>query len=294
MKRSLLTFIADSHGVVVVHSSGTQHVQRHVKDLQRGSLLQAVQAMVRNPRELQGVIVGIQHLPFSSTRSIIATANALAFAARCPVVRVQEKDLHDRSEVLEAGEQLFRTKPEKWLTPHYEALPNISQPRQGARYHENAGGIVFDPKRRALLFVERKDNGVIGTPKGHREAGELMVATAKREIAEETGITGLQLIAKLPSVRYLSDDHGKLPKKIPHHLSHFLFRRTHRTVSPRVSTGEVANLRLLWLPVEGLAIPKKMHRDLRPVLTRALAILAARKLISAPSKRTASLQRRRR
>jgi 8-oxo-dGTP pyrophosphatase MutT (NUDIX family) len=212
-------------------------------------------------------------LSFSATRSLLTTANTLAFTAGCPVTLVQRKDQQvDLPTVLQDGERALRTAPKHFIIPTYDAEPNISKPSRGAKFHENAGGIVYDPVKRAVLLVQRKDNLRIGTPKGHCEAGETLLAAAKREIAEETGVADM---------KYLADDHGKLPKKIPHHLHHFLFRRTSSRTLPRVMTGEIANLKLLWVPVSIAKPPKHLHKDLRAVFTQAQAILMARGIAKA-------------
>lgn len=285
-----MAIIADAQHVVVV-AVHRQQRSLIVRGTTRAALVRTVQRLVPKPQSLRGIILCIRGLSFSATRSAVATTNALAYAARCPVVRVEDQAAGSTRTVLTHGEQLLTQHPPRWITPSYSAAPNITQPLRGARFHENAGGIVYDPKQRALLFVQRKDNGVVGTPKGHREHGEHLVRTAMREIAEETGITSLQLVAKLPAVRYLSDDHGKLPKSIPHHLHHFLFLRTSNTTVPRVVTGEVANLTLLWWPASGASVPKKLHRDLRPVLQRAREILRARRFLTPQPKRSKALER---
>lgn len=48
------------------------------------------------------------------------------------------------------------------------------------------GCIVFDKDTRHILLVHNKDKW--GLPKGHREHNEHLVACAKRELLEETGI----------------------------------------------------------------------------------------------------------
>ena len=193
---------------------------------------------------------------------------------------VQRQDQQvDLAVVIQDGERALRETPQKYLTPRYDAEPNISKPSRGLKFHENAGGVVYDPAKRALLFVQRKDNLRIGTPKGHREIGETLLVAAKREITEETGVADFEYVARLPGVQYLSDDHGKLAKKIPHHLHHFLFLRTSSRTLPRVMTGEVANLKLLWVPVASPKPPKTLHKDLRSVLAQARAILIARGIV---------------
>ncbi len=280
-----LALIADARGILVVSSQGDRQRSQRVSWKQRAGIVRAIAALQSRSRTLQGIIVCVHGVSFAAARVIVSTANALAYATPCAVVRVPARAGISPQQVLRAGRAVLEGAHPRWVIPEYDAPPNISQPHRGVRFHENAGGIVFDPVRNALLFVQRKDNGVMGTPKGHREPGEPLIVTAKREIAEETGIADIEVLATLPSVTYLSDDHGKLERKIPHHLHHYLFARTTRRTVPRVRTGEVANLRLVWLPAPPPKIPKELHRDLRPVLTRAVSILRARKLIP-PNRRT--------
>ena len=67
-----------------------------------------------------------------------------------------------------------------------------------------AGGIVTDDGR--CLMIERK--GIPDLPKGHIEAGESPETAARREVEEETGIGGLEIVNPLPSTWhvYLRDE----------------------------------------------------------------------------------------
>lgn len=59
--------------------------------------------------------------------------------------------------------------------------------------HESAGLIPFvnDPRRYLLL---KYPQGHWGFPKGHVEPGETLRETAVRELAEETGIEGINMV----------------------------------------------------------------------------------------------------
>ena len=282
MKRSLLVVLEGNNGSTVAWLHGLRRHVKHFPHAGRGQLVTRITQVLPAAQvsHLSGIIVAKETLSFSATRSLLTTANALAFSAGCPIVLVQRRDQQvDLPVVIQDGERALREKPQTFVTPRYDAAPNISLPSRGVTFHENAGGVVYDPAKRALLLVQRKDNQRIGTPKGHREAGESLLLAAKREITEETGVADIEFLARLPGVQYLSDDHGKLPKKIPHHLHHFLFRRTSTRTLPRVMTGEVANLKLLWIPVAQTKPLKHLHKDLRAVLVQARAILIARGIV---------------
>ena len=57
-----------------------------------------------------------------------------------------------------------------------------------------AGGIVVDPAERMLMI---RRNGRWDLPKGHVEAGETFAECAVREVGEETGVTGAEVVRPL-------------------------------------------------------------------------------------------------
>lgn len=247
-------------------------------------LLQAVHRVVSRERMslLRLIVVGVQVQSFSQTRVFLTCANALSAALGCPVVQVPVTEpVLDARVLLQAGAMAARKPHPRWAALAYSGAPNITPPSRGDKLHVSAGGLVFDQQRKAILVVQRKDNLRMGTPKGHREGDEKLVETAKREIREETGLVDLQLMARLPAVRYHANDHGKLPKAIPHILHHFLFLRIGTRVVPRVMSGEVKNLRLVWLPVPVAKMPAHLHADLKVVVQQAVKILQAKGLVRA-------------
>lgn len=90
----------------------------------------------------------------------------------------------------------------------------------------SAGGVVLNIKGEVLLVNNYGNSWSF--PKGHVEQGEDIIDAARREIAEETGITELQMVRKLGVVeRPRNDDPSEL-KTI--HL--FLFTTTQRALQP--------------------------------------------------------------
>lgn len=75
-----------------------------------------------------------------------------------------------------------------------------------------AGGLVFNEKNE-ILFIFRR--GFWDLPKGKMESGESKRETAVREVEEETGAKGLQIIKKIGKTRhfYRSKSGKRLIKK---------------------------------------------------------------------------------
>ena len=65
------------------------------------------------------------------------------------------------------------------------------------------GAVVRDAEVIVIVPVKRDANRrrVLGLPKGHLDEGETPEAAAKREVAEETGVTA-ELVDKLGDVDY--------------------------------------------------------------------------------------------
>jgi 8-oxo-dGTP pyrophosphatase MutT (NUDIX family) len=78
---------------------------------------------------------------------------------------------------------------------------------------EAAGGIVLNPEEK-LLFIFRR--GKWDLPKGKREIGEDEEMGARREIEEETGVTGLHLINKLIETYHVYFENEKPVLKTSH------------------------------------------------------------------------------
>lgn len=62
-----------------------------------------------------------------------------------------------------------------------------------------AGGLVFDSQGRVLLIRDRQGYWVF--PKGHTDPGETPEQTARREVLEETGISG-RIVTSLGQSQY--------------------------------------------------------------------------------------------
>jgi len=65
-----------------------------------------------------------------------------------------------------------------------------------------AGAVVVDPKTRQILLLHESDEDRWCFPKGHVEPGETLLEAARREIAEETGLSKLDFQGELGEVAY--------------------------------------------------------------------------------------------
>lgn len=63
------------------------------------------------------------------------------------------------------------------------------------RTTHSAGGVVLNQDRKVVLVSQRGRSWSL--PKGHIDPGENVLEAARREIAEETGLTDLNLIKEL-------------------------------------------------------------------------------------------------
>jgi 8-oxo-dGTP pyrophosphatase MutT (NUDIX family) len=89
----------------------------------------------------------------------------------------------------------------------------------------SAGGVVVDGDRVVVIVpVKRAAGGqrVLGLPKGHLDGDETAEQAARREVAEEAGVSG-ELIADLGDVSYEYERRGRRVAKRVHF---FLYRYT--------------------------------------------------------------------
>jgi 8-oxo-dGTP pyrophosphatase MutT (NUDIX family) len=89
--------------------------------------------------------------------------------------------------------------------------------RRRARIERSSGGVVFRRNGEGLVFLlirDPYDNW--GLPKGHIEGDESPVDAAIREVAEETGLSDVAVVAELPTIDWYFRDRGRLVHKICH------------------------------------------------------------------------------
>lgn len=78
---------------------------------------------------------------------------------------------------------------------------------------EAAGGIVENELGEVLLIYRRERWDL---PKGHIDAGEDALSAAIREIAEETGVVGLNFVAPIGNTLHAYNVYGKWELKLTH------------------------------------------------------------------------------
>jgi len=134
----------------------------------------------------------------------------------------------------------------------------------------SAGGLVVDVSTRparAALIARRTRRGRLEwvLPKGHLEPGETAAVAAVREVAEETGITGV-VVQPLGTIDYWFVADGQRVHKTVHH---FLLEAASGSLSDEdIEVEEVA-----WVPLAE-AVTRLAHADEQALVRRAGELLA--------------------
>ena len=120
------------------------------------------------------------------------------------------------------------------------------QKPEGVDTRTAAGGVVarVDAGRILLAFaVEQEFDGYV-LPKGHVDPGESVEEAARREIAEEVGVTDLRLIGPLGALDRLSYDKAEWKR-----THYFLFATRQVQATP---TDTQAHQEMAWFPLDEL------------------------------------------
>lgn len=95
----------------------------------------------------------------------------------------------------------------------------------------SAGGVVTNPHNEVLVVNQRGTSWSL--PKGHVEAGEDYLQTAKREIKEESGLTKLHYMSSLGQyTRYKISKDGKTDSSERKTIIIFYFTTPQTTLKP--------------------------------------------------------------
>lgn len=93
--------------------------------------------------------------------------------------------------------------------------------KHGTKFEHSAGGVIYRKqagKVEILLILDKNSNWTF--PKGLIEEDEDWITTAKREIAEEVGLTNLDFVDNLGTSKYFYRFEGRLIRK---QVDFFLF-----------------------------------------------------------------------
>jgi 8-oxo-dGTP pyrophosphatase MutT (NUDIX family) len=133
----------------------------------------------------------------------------------------------------------------------------------------SAGGAVVRDREVIVIVPVKRDASrrrVLALPKGHLDGSETAEAAAKREVAEETGVTAA-LIDKLGDVEYTYERRGRRRAK---RVTFFLFE--YRSGSLEDHDHEIEEAR--WMPLT-LAAEALTYPGEREIVRRALSRLSA-------------------
>jgi 8-oxo-dGTP pyrophosphatase MutT (NUDIX family) len=113
--------------------------------------------------------------------------------------------------------------------------------------YEAAGGVVISDQK--MLLLERVSRGEIRLPKGHIEPGETPDVTALREVAEETGVADLEIVADLGVHLVEFDYKGDHYRRTE---SYYLMRQVGDGQATRPAK-DVEDFRPLWVALDQAA-----------------------------------------
>ena len=138
-----------------------------------------------------------------------------------------------------------------------------------AREEHSAGGVVFRVDAGQPLFLLIRDSYQNwGFPKGHIEQGEQADQAARREVAEETGLTDLVVRAPIETIDWYFRFRGQLIHKS---CQFFLMESLEATTSPQRNEGITACRWIAFDEAEALI----SYANAREVLRRAQGMVTA-------------------
>lgn len=138
-----------------------------------------------------------------------------------------------------------------------------------AREEHSAGGVVFRVDAGQPLFLLIRDSYQNwGFPKGHIEQGEQPDQAARREVAEETGLSDLAIRGNIDTIDWYFRFRGQLIHKS---CQFFLMESLEATTSPQRNEGITACRWIAFDEAEALI----SYANAREVLRRAQGMVTA-------------------
>ncbi|NOX60978.1 MAG: NUDIX domain-containing protein [Chloroflexi bacterium] len=119
------------------------------------------------------------------------------------------------------------------------------------KHYRAAGGVVLDDAGRVLLLERRvpregEMRHEIRLPKGHIEDGETPEEAARREVCEESGYCGLEILDDLGLAVTEFDFRNKHIRRVEHYFLMRLASPTRRAPQPKSPHAEEALFEPLW------------------------------------------------
>jgi 8-oxo-dGTP pyrophosphatase MutT (NUDIX family) len=107
--------------------------------------------------------------------------------------------------------KMFNNKVQKAFLYHPDEKEILKKLKEKIPVSKAGGGLVYN-SRGEVLFIFR--NGKWDLPKGGIEKGEEIEETAMREVEEETGVSGLEIVEKLQKTYHVFRRNGIYKLKI--------------------------------------------------------------------------------
>jgi 8-oxo-dGTP pyrophosphatase MutT (NUDIX family) len=162
------------------------------------------------------------------------------------------------------------------IEPHLlRCSDDLALERIGAKRKRSAGGLIvssLDAPSVLLMYRIHGDAEAWKTPKGGIERGESKRDAARREVAEESGITRVKIVAPLGDVQYFKRENGRLREKTVH-LYLMVNRDGETGIAPREGERFVSSE---WLPFDE-AVERVTQKQVRPIIAKAEKLLAGAK-----------------
>ena len=112
----------------------------------------------------------------------------------------------------------------------------------------SAGGVILNSKGEICVVSQHGKHWSL--PKGHLEKDEDALMAAKRETAEESGLTELKLLDKLGTyTRYRISKLGSDDKGVLKHITMFLFTTPQMNLAPTDPENPIAR----WVAIDDVA-----------------------------------------